>query len=179
MKRLGALLLLLLPALSRAAPPADPAKDAGTPVERGRQIYLTGTSPSGGEIVAVMSDAGVEVPAAAVPCAGCHGRDGKGKPEGGVAPSDLTWGALTKPYGVTHPGGRKHPPYDPRLLKRAIAMGIDPAGQTLHVAMPRYRMSLRDMEDLAAYLRSSAPAPIPGLATRRCGWAWCCRRPAP
>ena len=65
----------------------------------------------------------MEVPASAVPCAGCHGRDGKGKPEGGVTPSDLTWTALTRPYGVTHPGGRKHPPYDARLLKRAVSMG--------------------------------------------------------
>lgn len=156
MRRFGALLLLLLPTLLQAS----------EPVERGRQIYLLGTSPSGGEIVAVMSDAGVEVPAAAVPCAGCHGRDGKGRPEGGVAPSDLTWGALTRPYGVTHPGGRKHPPYDPRLLKRAIAMGIDPAGQALHVAMPRYRMSLRDMEDLAAYLRQLGTGADPGVSDK-------------
>ena len=29
---------------------------------------------------------------------------------GGVSPSDLTWPALTKPYGVRHPGGREYPP---------------------------------------------------------------------
>src|SRR5436305_6559539 len=129
--RRWAVFLFLLPALLHAAAPE------GAQLARGRQIYLEGTSPSGGEIVALMSDAGVEVPASAVPCAGCHGRDGKGKPEGGVTPSDLTWTALTKPYGVTHPGGRSHPPYDAKLLKRAIALGIDPAGTALHVAMPR------------------------------------------
>jgi ABC-type branched-subunit amino acid transport system substrate-binding protein len=100
-----------------------------------------------------MSDAAVEVPASAVPCASCHGRDGKGRPEGGIAPTDLTWANLTKPYGITHPSGRKHPPYDARLLKRAIAMGIDPAGNALNVAMPRFRMSLQDMEDLVAYVQ--------------------------
>ena len=156
MRRFGALLLLLLPALLQAS----------EPVERGRKIYLTGTSPSGGEIVALMSDAGVEVPASAVPCAGCHGHDGKGKPEGGVAPSDLTWSALTRPYGVTHPGGRKHPPYDAKLLKRAVAMGIDPAGHPLHVAMPRYRMSLQDMEDLAAYLQRLGTGADPGVGDK-------------
>src|SRR5262245_52341572 len=103
---------------------AEPAEERKQQLERGRQIYLFGTSPSGGEITAVMSDAGVEVPASTVPCGGCHGRDGRGNREGGVYPSDLTWAALTKPYGVTHPGGRKHPPYDVRALKRSIAMGI-------------------------------------------------------
>ena len=111
-----------------------------------------------------MSDAGVEVPASAIPCSGCHGRDGKGKPEGGVTPSDLTWTTLTKPYGVTHPSGRKHPPYDVKLLKRAISLGADPAGQTLHVAMPRYRMSLQDMEDLVAYLRELGSGGDPGVS---------------
>jgi ABC-type branched-subunit amino acid transport system substrate-binding protein len=157
------LLLLLLPALPRAAASSDAGKDTEKQLERGRQIYLLGTSPSGGEVVAVMSDAGVEVPASAVPCAGCHGRDGKGKPEGGVAPSDLTWAALTKPYGVTHPSGRKHPPYDVHLLKRAIAMGVDPAGQALNVTMPRFRMSLRDMQDLAAYLQRLGTGTDPGI----------------
>src|SRR5947208_15035593 len=77
-----------------------------TPEEqRGRQIFVDGTSPSGGEIIAVMGDPGIEVPASSVPCAGCHGRDGRGRPEGGVAPSDLTWSVLS---------GRDHPPYDER-----------------------------------------------------------------
>ncbi|HEV7507582.1 MAG TPA: ABC transporter substrate-binding protein [Thermoanaerobaculia bacterium] len=143
--------------------PASP-EDSKPQLERGRQIYLEGTSPSGSEITAVMSDAGVEVPASAVPCAGCHGRDGKGNPEGGISPSDLTWTALTRPYGVIHPGGRKHPPYDAKLLKRAIALGIDPAGTVLHVAMPRFRMNLKDMDDLLAYLRQLGTGTDPGVS---------------
>ncbi|MFY9821899.1 MAG: ABC transporter substrate-binding protein [Thermoanaerobaculia bacterium] len=143
---------------------AQAPKDSKDPIQRGRQIYLEGTSSSGGEITAVMSDAGVEVPAATVPCAGCHGRDGKGNPEGGISPSDLTWSALTRPYGVTHPGGRKHPPYDAKFLKKAIAMGLDPAGNALHVAMPRFRMSLRDMEDLVAYLQQLGTGTDPGVS---------------
>ncbi|HEV2851474.1 MAG TPA: ABC transporter substrate-binding protein [Thermoanaerobaculia bacterium] len=157
------LLLLLAPALLQAG--ASPSPDTHRKqLERGRQIYLEGKSPSGGEITAVMSDASVEVPASAVPCAGCHGRDGKGRPEGGVAPSDLTWAALTKPYGVTHPSGRKHPPYDVRLLKRAISLGIDPAGNALHVAMPRFRMSLQDMDDLVAYIQQLGTQSDPGVS---------------
>jgi ABC-type branched-subunit amino acid transport system substrate-binding protein len=132
--------------------------------ERGRQIYLAGTSPSGGEIVAVLGEAQIELPAASVPCASCHGPDGRGRPEGGVAPSDLRWTSLTRPYGVTQPGGRSHPAYDERLLKRAITMGLDPAGNALHVAMPRFRLSLGDMADLAAYLKRLGGAPAPGVS---------------
>src|SRR4029079_278807 len=111
-----------------------------------------------------MRDANLAGPASSVPCGGCHGRDGKGRPEGGVAPTDLTWTALTKPYGITHPSGRKHPAYDVKLLKRAISLGLDPAGNALHVAMPRFRMSLKDMEDLVAYLQTLGTGSDPGVS---------------
>jgi ABC-type branched-subunit amino acid transport system substrate-binding protein len=162
--RLAALGLSILTSLVVLLLRPASAEDSKPQVERGRQIYLEGTSPSGAEITAVMSDAGVEVPASTVPCRGCHGRDGKGNPEGGISPSDLTWTSLTRPYGVTHPGGRKHPPYDAKLLKRAIALGVDPAGNPLHVAMPRFRMSLRDMEDLIAYLQQLGTGTDPGVS---------------
>jgi ABC-type branched-subunit amino acid transport system substrate-binding protein len=130
--------------------------------ERGRRIYVECASPAGREIVAVLG-AGVEVEASAVPCANCHGRDGKGRPEGGVTPTDITWASLTKPYGVNGSSGRRHPPYDQKLLKRAIAMGIDPAGNELHVAMPRYRMTAQDMADLVAYLTKLGTEADPGV----------------
>jgi len=163
-RALAAALLLLLPVLTAAAAPSPSPPPDRQRLERGRRIYQEGVSPAGSPIVAVMSEGGVEVPASAVPCAGCHGRDGKGRPEGGVAPSDLTWTALTRPYGVTHPGGRKHPPYDVKLLKRAISLGVDPAGHPLHVAMPRFRMSLQDMEDLVAYLQQLGTGNDPGVS---------------
>lgn len=146
--------ILLLPLLLGAAPSSE---------ERGRSIYMEGISSSGGEIVAVMGE-GVEVPASAMPCSSCHGRDGRGRPEGGVTPSDLTWNSLTRPYGVTHPSGRKHPPYDERSLKKAIAMGLDPAGNSLHVAMPRFRLSQQDMADLIAYMKTLGHQSDPGVS---------------
>ena len=150
-------LLLLAPAfLEAGAPPSQ--------VERGKKIYLEGVSSSGAEITAVMSEASVEVPASAVPCAGCHGRDGEGRPEGGVSPTNLTWEFLTKPYGVTHASGRKHPAYDEKTLKRAIAMGLDPAGNQLHVAMPRFRMNQADMADLVAYMKQLGTEKDPGVS---------------
>ena len=158
MRRVLFLLALAVPALLQGAAELTPQE------QRGRQIYRDGTSPSGGEIVALLGDAQIEVPAASVPCASCHGRDGRGRPEGGVSPSDLRWESITRPYGVTHPSGRTHPAYDERLLKRAISMGIDPAGHPLHVAMPRFRMSLQDMADLTAYLKRLGSEPEPGVS---------------
>lgn len=155
-------LVLFAPALLLAG--ASPSPDAQKKqIERGRRIYLEGVSPSGAEITAVMSEASVEVPASAVPCAGCHGRDGKGRPEGGVSPTDLTWSTLTRPYGATYASGRKHPPYDEKTLKRAIAMGLDPAGNPLHVAMPRFRMNQADMADLVAYMKQLGTETDPGV----------------
>jgi ABC-type branched-subunit amino acid transport system substrate-binding protein len=153
------LLVFLLPAFLRAADPPSAEQ-----IERGRRIYVEGASPAGGQITAVMSDEGFEVPASTVPCGSCHGRDGKGRPEGGVIPSDVTWANLTKPYGLVHPGGREHPPYTVRTLKRSISMGIDPAGNKLNITMPRFRMSHQDMEDLVAYLQQLGTGAEPGVS---------------
>src|SRR6185295_17466293 len=117
---------------------------------------------SGAEVAAVMSE-GAIVSASALPCASCHGRDGKGRTEGGVSPSNITWDALTKPSGGTSPGGRSHPAYDERSAKKAIALGIDPAGNALNPTMPRYRMSQTDMADLLAYLKRIGNEPAPGV----------------
>ncbi|HEX6198633.1 MAG TPA: ABC transporter substrate-binding protein [Thermoanaerobaculia bacterium] len=150
--RLVAPVLLLAAVLTAAATGDEEAATGLTPLEKaGQQIYQSGTSPSGEEILAVLAG-GTELPAAALPCAPCHADDGRGNPEGGVVPTDVTWDALTRPYGVEAQGGRQHGPYTESLLKRSIAMGLDPAGNELHVAMPRYRMSHEDMEALVAYM---------------------------
>lgn len=140
------------------------AQDSLTPQERrGKQIYLQGTSSSGKEILAYLGDQSLEVPASAMACANCHAIDGRGKPEGGVIPSNITWDALTKSYGVTHPSGRKHPPYTERGLDLAITRGLDPAGNKLLNVMPRYQMSVGDMADLITYLKRVGLDRDPGL----------------
>ena len=141
-----------------------PAQDGLTPQERrGKQIYLRGDSPSGKEILAYLGEASLEVPGSAMACANCHGLGGQGKPEGGVTPSNITWEALTKPYGVTHPGGRTHPPYTERALELAITRGLDPAGNKLLNVMPRYQMSPDDLADLVAYLKRLGKDRDPGV----------------
>ena len=120
---------------------------------RGKQIYLEGTSPSGGEITAIVGTEAVTLPASAVPCASCHGTDGLGRREGGVIPPDIRWSELTKVYGHVHEDGRKHQAFDEISVARLIRGGLDPDFNKLDRSMPLYTMSVEDMDSLIAYLR--------------------------
>ena len=134
---------------------------------RGRQIYIHGTSRSGSDILAYLGEESLEVPGSTMACANCHGLDGRGKPEGGIAPSNLTWESLTKPYGLKHADGRQHAPYTERALELAITRGIDPAGNKLLQAMPRYSMSREDLADLVAYLQLLGKDAQPGISDNK------------
>lgn len=131
-----------LPVLALCLALASPS-----PVERGRAIYETG-----GDVKASLGDGLEPVPASLVPCASCHGADGRGRAEGGVVPPDIRHAALTRPYDVTASAGRRHGSYDSRSLLRAITMGVDPAGNALNNVMPRYQLSRADAASLLAYL---------------------------
>ena len=133
-----------------------------TPSERrGKEIYLRGESPSGKKITAMLGD--FDVPASTMSCGGCHGLRGEGKTEGGVSAGNLTWTNLIKPYGHTHPSGRKHSAFDERLFTRSLVQGLDPAGNELAVAMPRFEMAPEDIADLIAYLKRIDADRDPGL----------------
>jgi ABC-type branched-subunit amino acid transport system substrate-binding protein len=142
--------------------PVQPAKERGlSPAERrGKAIYLRGESPSGRKINATLND--LDIPSSTLTCAGCHGLHGEGKTEGGVTAGNLTWSNLLKPYGHTHPSGRKHGAFDETLFTRALVEGVDPAGNKLAV-MPRYEMAPEDLADLIAYLKRIEADRDPGL----------------
>lgn len=148
--------LLVSPAPGRAAPLTEAER-------RGRAIYLKGLGPAGRPISALVGATSTEIPASAVPCAGCHGHDGRGREEGGVTAPDITWDELTKPYGHQHPAGRRHPPYTGATLARTILHGLDPAGGRLAAVMPRYRMTQEDLADLVAYLQVLGRDDEPGV----------------
>lgn len=138
--------------LAIAAFAADP--------QHGKKIYVRGEGSA--PIEAVMDAEGaMVVPATILRCVNCHDYDGRGKREGGVQPSNLQWSELTKKYATA---ARSHPPYTATTLKRAITMGIDPAGNDLDRVMPRYRMSARDADDLVAYLQTLGRVTDPGLS---------------
>jgi ABC-type branched-subunit amino acid transport system substrate-binding protein len=145
-------------AQSAAPPPLT------TQEKRGKQIYLRGDSPSGKPIQAYLGNPPVEMPATALTCAGCHGFDGRGKPEGGVEPSNITWEALTRPYVQARASARNRPPYTDRTLEIAIQKGFDPAGNRLGPAMPRFALSPADLSDLIAYLKRIGKDTDPGLS---------------
>jgi ABC-type branched-subunit amino acid transport system substrate-binding protein len=134
---------------------------------RGKQIYVLGTSRSGREILAYVGESSLEMPGKSMACANCHGLDGRGKPEGSINPSDITSESLTKPYGVTHPDGRKHPAYTERGFEVAVSRGTDPAGNRLLNVMPRYNMSREDLSDLIAYLGRLGRDRDPGVSENR------------
>ena len=128
------------PAVAAASARAETAPDAATPAgeltpeqRRGKRIYLEGRGDSGSPISALIGSSRDAVPASLVSCGNCHGRDGHGRPEGGIEPTDVTWSALgpagggvreTQPSGLyrrargacrhhgTRPGGRPPWPRD-------------------------------------------------------------------
>jgi len=121
--------------------------------QRGKQIYLEGTSPRGALINAVVGEEASLIPASAIPCTNCHGYDGLGRPEGGVTPTDVRWSQLSKTYGHVHEDGRRHPAFDDDSLARSIIAGVDPANNQLDKSMPLYLLSGEDAADLVAYLK--------------------------
>lgn len=136
---------------------------AGDPLAAGKLIYETGKAPTGRVIEAFLPLSEITVDAALLPCASCHGRDGKGRPEGGLEPPDLRWHVLVKPYGHRHPNGRIHPAFSPRTLARAVTMGFDPAGNELAGVMPRYRLTIAERDALIAYIRVLGSLLKPGV----------------
>lgn len=157
---------LLLAALTLLlATPGWSADDHLTELEkRGKLVYTAGESASGAPITAVVSRGATPIPASILPCGGCHGDDGAGRPEGGVVPSDVGWNTLVASYGHKHSYGRSHPAYDADSIAAAIIQGVDPAGNELDMAMPRYAMSKDDMSALLAYLKRVATDYDPGVS---------------
>ena len=158
----GALLLAVLLAVICTSAVAEPLSEQE---ERGKQIYVQGASMSGAPITAVVARGSPPIPASILPCVGCHGNDGKGRPEGGVVPPDITWKTLTASYGHEHTYDRSHPAFDEKSLMTAFLEGLDPAGNDLDVAMPRYQMNKEDAVDLVAYLQRIETDFDPGLST--------------
>ena len=135
--------------------------------KQGRQIYLQGRPASGRELKASLGGDSAEMLATLMPCVNCHGVDGEGRPEGGAVPPEITWKALTRPYEVVSPSGRRHPPYTDRSLLRALTLGVDPAGNPFLNIMPRYRLTHDEAADLLAYLKVLGVGQEPGVTDSR------------
>ncbi|HVA32567.1 MAG TPA: c-type cytochrome [Candidatus Baltobacteraceae bacterium] len=110
----------------------------GATIANGKSIFQTGKDSGGVQIAA-------HPPALKPRCAACHGAAGSGGVHlpGGAVSADLRHKAL-----VTD----QRPPYTLALLERAISTGVDNQGQRLNRVMPRWKLSKRDLHDVAEYV---------------------------
>jgi len=129
---------------------------------RGRRIYMEGKGS--GKISAFLAGAGISAPGKGFPCVNCHLAGGTGQSEGGVRSADIGWYNLTKEYAGRRPTGRIHPAYTDDAFLAAVTEGVDPAGNALDPAHPRYKMSREDLQDLLAYVKAMDSEPVPGVA---------------
>jgi ABC-type branched-subunit amino acid transport system substrate-binding protein/cytochrome c553 len=141
------------------------AADLTPAEERGRTIYAEGKSQSSRVITASLRQGEAPAPAAILPCASCHGSDGRGADDySGIAPLNITWHALAAVGEHVH-SKRRHAPFDEVSLARSIVEGVDPDGNDLDSSMPRYKMADEDMADLLAYLKVIDSQTDPGITS--------------
>ena len=139
----------------------------------GQRIYREGIGAEGRPL---MSLAAADTPLAGKPvaCEKCHRRSGFGGTEGQLTIRPITALALTgqQEIGLHAPrvrarvGTRTRPPYTEALIARAIATGVDAAGEALDPLMPRYRLDAREMKAITAYLLTLSAQPSPGVDDR-------------
>jgi hypothetical protein len=140
-------------------------------VDQGFALYEQGRGIGGREIQGTLGN-GVEVRGAAVACANCHGRDGRGLAEGGLRAPDIRWSVLSDRYAPVR-RGLVAVPYDRSRLRHTLMTGRRPDGTLLDPAMPRFELTEGEVSALVDRLialsstASSAPLTRPvilGLA---------------
>ncbi|MBK4997827.1 ABC transporter substrate-binding protein [Pseudomonas sp. S31] len=131
--------------------------------QAGKRLYREGVSSSDVQLQARVGASDMSVPATVLPCASCHGSDGRGRAEGGVRPPSLDWQRLAQGQGERQVNGRRYPAYTDSTLARAIQQGLDPSGKRLDPAMPRFDLTLADQRNLTAYLKRLADERDPGV----------------
>jgi ABC-type branched-subunit amino acid transport system substrate-binding protein len=133
--------------------------------ERGKYVYETGKSRSRRIITADLQRGEPPVPAEILPCKSCHGVDGRGAEDyTDVAPLNINWYAMVQSGPHAH-SKRSHAAFDEASVARSIVDGLDPDGNSLDPAMPRYNISDDDMADLIAYLKVMDSQSDPGLTS--------------
>ncbi|MDH0301860.1 MULTISPECIES: ABC transporter substrate-binding protein [unclassified Pseudomonas] len=131
--------------------------------QAGKRLYREGVSSSDAQLLARVGPGDMSVPASVLPCASCHGNDGRGRSEGGVRPPNLDWQRLALGSAERESNSRRYPAYSDASLARVIRSGIDPAGNRLDPAMPRFDLSLADQRNLLAYLKRLGEDHDPGV----------------
>lgn len=120
----------------------------------GEQIYFSGRGEAGRTIPFTYGPMWLRMRGGS--CASCHGCDGKGGLP--IMMSDeeappITWHALTEAEHEEKEYEEEHPPYDDRLVKRAIAEGLNPAGEPLDYVMPRWQLTEEELDAIVGFLK--------------------------
>lgn len=139
------------------------AADLSVSEARGKAIFFGENGSALDTATVRIGDLSTELPASSFPCASCHGRNGQGKAERGVQPSQITRDALTRPYTVKEAAGRKRPPYTLSSFRNAVRTGKDAGGNALAEAMPRFSLTDKQLADLWAYLAIVDQVTDPGV----------------
>lgn len=131
-------------------------------ITNGERIYFSGINAAGIQINSNSGDSHMDMHRQmhGGGCASCHGSDREGQrlwPRFWVKAPALTADAL---FGAdAHKSGSDghgdHGSYDDDSLRRAITSGVDPSGEHLDQAMPRWAMSRSDLDDLVTFLKQS------------------------
>lgn len=125
----------------------------------GEAIYRQGRDSSGRPLRAVVSrDVPVSGPAAA--CIACHQRSGFGSFEGTSAAPPVLGRVLFAPRAG---GVASRPAYGFTTLEKALRDGVDPAGRSLGLLMPRYDLEAPEIAHLFRYLADLSAANSPGV----------------
>ncbi len=119
-------------------------------IEIGKKIYTSGIGEGDQKIIAAVS--GRDLPGSMMACVNCHGNCGKGVTLQGVEIPNISRAEYiesTLKDGVSFDSVKKdfH-----KKIKKVVSMGIKSDGGKIHNLMPRYKMSIKDMNHLLAYL---------------------------
>ena len=120
--------------------------------DRAEALYYRGLA----EVEATLPSSDLTLPSTAMPCVNCHGADGRGWREGGVAVPPISWRRLSMATA-------DRPAYDESLLVRALRDGLGADGAPLHEIMPRYDVSEALSRDLAGWLTAIGLSQKPGV----------------
>lgn len=120
--------------------------------DRAARLYHQGLA----DVTATLPSSGLTIASETMPCVNCHGADGQGGREGGVAVPPIPWRRLATPAA-------ERPAYDLALLARALREGIGAGGAPLHDLMPRYAVSDELVGQLAIWLELLRRDGTPGV----------------
>lgn len=119
----------------------------------GETVYYTGYNESGSRISFTYGPNWLYVHGGS--CVNCHGVDGKGGVPimmSYVIPPDITYDSLTSEDHEME-DGEEHEAFTDEDIMVAIRDGVEPSGEELDLAMPRWQMSDEDLNDIVAYLK--------------------------